>query len=144
MANKEFDELFTNDESSSEAIKSKGNIKKRKMERQIGSSLLNTPAKSALKQMNTVTRFQEVTDIHKSNVLFSPCPQLSVRQRIKAFEQASNISKLTMNIDALRITSTKTRAEARAEKEASENANMAKEAKISLLKQTMYINDKDS
>ena len=42
-----------------------------------------------------------------------------------------------MNIDALRITSTKTRAEARAEKEASENANMAKEAKISLLKQTI-------
>ena len=163
MANKEFDELFTDDQSSPEAIKPKGNIKKRKMKRQIGSSpssedeIINTPAKPALKQMNTVTGFQEVKNIYKSNALFSPYAKESVKKRVEAFEQAGNTPKLTVDIDAPRITRTKTRAKARAEKEASENANVAEKAviqklarkslakakKISLAKQTKDTNDKD-
>ncbi|KAK9309929.1 hypothetical protein QLX08_000566 [Tetragonisca angustula] len=169
MVNKEFDELFTDDQSSPEVIKPEENIKKqgikkRRMKRQIGSSpssedeILNTPAKPTLKQMNTVTGFQEVKNIYKSNALFSPYAKESVKKRVEAFEQAGNTPKLTVDIDApTRITRTKTRAKARAEREASENANMAEKAvthklarkslakakKISLAKQTKDMNDKD-
>ncbi|CAD1473176.1 unnamed protein product, partial [Heterotrigona itama] len=168
MANQEFDELFTDDQSSPEATKPKGNIKKqeikkRKMKRQIGSlpssedEILNTPPKPTLKQMNTVTGFQEVKNIYKSNALFSPYAKESVKKRVEAFEQAGNTPKLTVDVDAPRITRTKTRAKARAEKEALENANIAEKAvtqklarkslakakKISLAKQTKDINDKD-
>ncbi|KOX76379.1 Inner centromere protein A [Melipona quadrifasciata] len=167
MANKEFDELFTDDQSSPEMIKPKENkkqeIKKRRMKRQIETlpssedEILNTPVKPTLKQMNTVTGFQEVKNIYKSNALFSPYAKESVKKRVEAFEQAGNTPKLTVDDAPTRITRTKTRAKARAEREALEDTNMAEKAvaqklarkslakakKISLAKQTKDMHDKD-
>lgn len=168
MVNKEFDELFTDDQSSPEVIKPKENIKKqeikkRRMKRQIETlpssedEILNTPVKPTLKQMNTVTGFQEVKNIYKSNALFSPYAKESVKKRVEAFEQAGNTPKLTVDDAPTRITRTKTRAKARAEREALEDTNMAEKAvtqklarkslakakKISLAKQTKDVNDKD-
>lgn len=137
MANKEFDELLTEDESSPEVKKHKANIKKpeikKRQKRRVKSvsssedEILNTPAKPTLKEMNAVPGLHEIKGIYKSNALFSPYAKESVRKRVEAFEQAGmNTPKITVDIDVpTRVTRTKTRAKAAAQAEISENVNIA-------------------
>ncbi|OAD55998.1 Inner centromere protein A [Eufriesea mexicana] len=167
MANKEFDELFTEDESSPEVKKPKANIKKseiRKQQKQVIKSasssedvILNTSAKPTLKEMNTVTGFQEGKSMYKTNALFSPYAKESVKKRVEAFEQAGmNSPKITVDIDVpIRITRTKTRARAAAQQEIPENTviaektvahklarkSLAKAKKISLAKQNKNVDE---
>ncbi|XP_071867896.1 inner centromere protein [Bombus fervidus] len=146
MANKEFDELLTEDESSPEVKRSKGNIKKqeikKRQKRQNRSTtssedeVLNTPTKPSLKEKSTITGLKEIRNTYKSNALFSPYAKESVKKRVEAFEQAGmNTPKLAVDIDApTRITRTKTRANrAAAQTEASGNTNVAEKVVVQKL-----------
>ncbi|XP_003491605.1 trichohyalin [Bombus impatiens] len=146
MTNKEFDELLTEDESSPEVKKSKGNVKKQEIKkrqkrqnRSMTSSedeILNTPTKPSLKEKSTITGLKEIRNTYKSNALFSPYAKESVKKRVEAFEQAGmNTPKLAVHIDApTRVTRTKTRAiRAAAQTEASENANITEKAVVQKL-----------
>ncbi|XP_017893033.1 inner centromere protein-like [Ceratina calcarata] len=154
MANKDFDDLITEDESSPEVKKRKTSLKKRpkRVIMSMTSSedeVLSTPIKPTLKEKNTVTGFQDLKSTYKSNTLFSPYAKESVKKRIEAFEQVG-MSPKTLNIEEpVRLTRTKTRARAAAQAEAMQNANsiektvaqklarksLAKAKKISLVKQ---------
>ncbi|CAL7945387.1 unnamed protein product [Xylocopa violacea] len=167
MRNKEFDDLLTEDESSPEVKKRRGNIKKRPKKQNISMTssedeVRNTPAKPNLKEVNTVTGFQEIRNAYKSNALFSPYAKESVKKRVEAFEQAGmNSPKPVVDIDApTRMTRTKTRAKqaAAAQAEASESVNiaekmvtqklarksLAKAMKISLAKQSKIDEHKEN
>ncbi|XP_076749010.1 inner centromere protein isoform X2 [Xylocopa sonorina] len=164
MKNKEFDDLITEDESSPEVKKRRGNIKKRpkKPNTSMTSSedeVRSTPAKPNLKGVNTVTGFQEIRNAYKTNALFSPYAKESVKKRVEAFEQAGmNSPKPVVDIDAsTRMTRTKTRAKqaAVAQAEASDSVNLpektvtqklarkslAKAMKISLAKQNKIVDE---
>ncbi|XP_015436770.1 PREDICTED: inner centromere protein B-like isoform X2 [Dufourea novaeangliae] len=162
MANKEFDELITEDESSPDVKKHRPNIKKqeskKRFRRIVESSsssedeILSTPAKPALKEMKSGVTRQEIKNTYKSNALFSPYAKESVKKRVEAFEQAGMQSpKTVVDIDApARLTRTKTRAIAAAKAEVAETVNttektiahklarksVAKAKKISLAKHT--------
>lgn len=155
MVNKEFDELITEDESSPEIKKPRQTKKRQKQDVKSESSsedeVLNTPpAKPALKEVNAVTKLQEIRNGYKSNALFSPYAKESVKKRVEAFEQVGmNSPKAAVETDVpTRITRTKTRAIAAAQAETSEIAkitektvahklarkSLAKAKKISLAK----------
>lgn len=167
MANKEFDELLTEDESSPEIKKPRPNTKTKentkRQKRAVRSSImssedevLSTPAKPTLKELNTVTAFHEIKSAYKPNALFSPYAKESVKKRVKAFEQVGNSPKSVVNVDVpTRVTRTKTRAQAAAQAEMVENAkplektithklarkSLAKAKKISLAKQAKDTDD---
>ena len=154
MVNKEFDELITDDESSPEILKPRQTKKRQKKVVKSTSSsedeVLNTPAKPALKEMNAITKLQEIRNGYKSNALFSPYAKESVKKRVEAFEQVGmNSPKAAVETDVpARLTRTKTRAIAAAQAESSEIAkitektvahklarkSLAKAKKISLAK----------
>ena len=124
MVNKEFDELITEDESSPEVKKPRQTRKRQKQVVKSSSSsedeVLNTPpAKPALKEVNAITKLQEIRNGYKSNALFSPYAKESVKKRVEAFEQVGmNSPKAAVETDApTRITRTKTRAIAAAKAE---------------------------
>lgn len=149
MANKEFDELMTDDESSPE-VRTRGKIQNLKVDlnskkkKIIQSPLtsddevLNTPVKASIKETPTV---QEMKTIYKSNALFSPYAKESVKKRVEAFEQVCVSSPKPVDDAPVRLTRTKTRAMAAAA-EAGKNVahklarkSLAKAKKISLAKQ---------
>ena len=154
MVNKEFDELITDDESSLEMTKPRQTRKRQKKVVKSPSSsedeVLNTPAKPALKELNAITKLQEIRNGYKSNALFSPYAKESVKKRVEAFEQVGmNSPKAAVETDPpTRITRTKTRAIAAAQAESSQTAkitektvahklarkSLAKAKKISLAK----------
>ena len=161
IANKEFDELLTEDESSPEIKKRRQNGKiqentkrQKRVTRSTVSSedeILSTPAKPTLKELNAGSTFQEVKNMYKSNALFSPYAKESVKKRVEAFEQVGmNSPKPAIDIDVpTRMTRTKTRAQAAAQAETLEiskaaektvaqklaRKSIAKAKKISLAKQ---------
>ncbi|XP_076179712.1 inner centromere protein [Ptiloglossa arizonensis] len=140
MANKEFDELITEDESSPEIKKSRPNIKqenKRRNKRIVISvssedEILSTPAKPALKEVNSGTTLQEIRNTYKPNALFSPYAKESVKKRVEAFEQVGlNSPKPAVQIDIpTRVTRTKTRAIAAAQAETLENVKTAEKTVV--------------
>ncbi|XP_031847983.1 inner centromere protein [Nomia melanderi] len=167
MANKEFDELITEDESSPEVKKHRPNIKKQDIKkrqkrtmRSMSSSedeILSTPAKPALKDITTGMSLQEIRNTYKSNALFSPYAKESVKRRVEAFEQVGMHSpKPPVDVDApTRVTRTKTRAIAAAQADGSDvpkvaektvaqklaRKSLAKAKKISLAKHAKHTED---
>ncbi|XP_076300934.1 inner centromere protein [Lasioglossum baleicum] len=129
MANKEFDDLITEDESSPEIKKHRPLLKKqeiRKRQKRIMKSvtssedeIFNTPAKPTLKEVNSGMTLQEIRNTYKSNALFSPYAKESVKKRVEAFEHAGGLSpKPAIDINApARLTRTKTRALAAAQED---------------------------
>ncbi|KAL2715936.1 inner centromere protein A [Vespula squamosa] len=151
MANKEFDELITDDESSPEINKVRGkvqnlkvdvNSKKQKKIIQSPSTsddeVLNTPMRPIMKENAAL---KEIRSTYKSNALFSPYAKESVKKRVEAFEQVCMSSPRLNDIDApVRITRTKTRAMAAAEVDKTVAQKLARKSlarakKISLAKQ---------
>ena len=161
MVNKEFDELITEDESSPEIKRPRQTRKRQKqvVKEPLSSDdeVLNTPAKPTLKEVNAVSKLQEIRNGFKSNALFSPYAKESVKKRVEAFEQVGmNSPKAVVETDApTRITRTKTRALAAAQAETSETAkitektvahklarkSLARAKKISLAKHTKDIDE---
>ncbi|XP_047346746.1 inner centromere protein A [Vespa velutina] len=151
MANKEFDELITDDESSPEINRVRGkvqnlkvdvNTKKQKKIIQSPSTsddeVLNTPMRPVIKENSAL---KELRSTYKSNVLFSPYAKESVKKRVEAFEQVCMSSPRLIDEDApMRITRTKTRAMAAAEADKTVAQKLARKSlarakKISLAKQ---------
>ncbi|XP_033322764.1 inner centromere protein isoform X2 [Megalopta genalis] len=167
MINKEFDDLITDDESSPEIKKHRPNLKKQEMrkrhKREVSSTtssedeVLNTPAKTVSKGVNSGMTLKEIRNTYKSNALFSPYAKESVKKRVEAFEQVSMPSPMSaVDVDApTRLTRTKTRALAAAQAEVSENIktaertvaqklarkSLAKAKKISLAKQAKELDE---
>lgn len=151
MANKEFDELITDDESSPEINRVRGkvqnlkvdvNSKKQKKIIQSPSTsddeVLNTPVRPVMKENAAL---KEIKSTYKSNILFSPYAKESVKKRVEAFEQVCMSSPRLIDEDApVRITRTKTRAMAAAEADKTVAQKLARKSlarakKISLAKQ---------
>ncbi|KAM0732418.1 Inner centromere protein A [Formica fusca] len=142
-----YNELITDDESSSEKGQKKQNTKNEK-KRAISTSedeIPNTPMKARIKDTTASTAAQEARITYKSNALFSPYAKESVKKRVEAFEQAVMYSPKSVDVDIpTRITRTKTRAMAaetetnNAEKNVAQilaRKSLAKAKKISLAKQ---------
>ncbi|KAI4497187.1 hypothetical protein M0802_007671 [Mischocyttarus mexicanus] len=148
MANKEFDELITDDESSPELkkVREKGfkKVDNKKRKKMVSSPLtsddevLNTPVRPIMKE-NSVLK--DIKTAYKSNALFSPYAKDSVRKRVEAFEQVyMNSPKLNGDDAPVRMTRTKTRAmvAAEAKKNVAQKLarkSLAKAKKISMAKQ---------
>ncbi|KAG7203776.1 hypothetical protein KM043_013798 [Ampulex compressa] len=118
MANKEFDDLLTDDESSPDVKKPKkvmrkadANKGKRNLETSSSSDdeVLNTRAKKSSKEANPIG--QNVRSKYKSNALFSPYAKESVKKRVEAFEQAGMSTPKSVDDNVpTRMTRTKIRA----------------------------------
>lgn len=151
MANKEFDELITDDESSPELKKVRGKLKHAKVNnaKKQNQMMLQSPSTSDEEVLNTPVRLitkenatlKDIKSAYKSNALFSPYAKESVKKRVEAFEQVCMSSPKLNDVDAPgRVTRTKTRAMAAAEADKNvaqklARKSLAKAKKISLAKQ---------
>lgn len=148
MANKEFDDLITDDESSPETNRTRDKIRNLKVNKNSkkkvsqtpttsDDEVLNTPIKPNIKENGTI---QEMRNVYKPNALFSPYAKESVKKRVEAFEQVCMNSPRVIDDAPVRITRTKTRAMAAAEGDKTvaqklARKSLAKAKKISLAKQ---------
>ncbi|XP_015181911.1 PREDICTED: inner centromere protein A-like [Polistes dominula] len=151
MANKEFDELITDDESSPELKKIRGKVKTMKVNniKKQNQMMMKSPSTSDEEVLNTPVKFitkenatiKDIKSAYKSNALFSPYAKESVKKRVEAFEQVCMSSPKLNDVDAPgRITRTKTRAMAAAEVDKNvaqklARKSLAKAKKISLARQ---------
>lgn len=151
MANKEFDELITDDESSPELKKVRGKVKHAKVNnaKKQNQMILQSPSTSDEEVLNTPVKLipkenatlKDIKSAYRPNALFSPYAKESVKKRVEAFEQVCMSSPKLNDVDApTRITRTKTRAMAAAEADKNvaqklARKSLAKAKRISLAKQ---------
>ncbi|XP_014612066.1 PREDICTED: inner centromere protein A-like [Polistes canadensis] len=151
MANKEFDELITDDESSPELKKVRGKVKHAKVNnaKKQNQMMLQSPSTSDEEVLNTPVKLipkenatlKDIKSAYRPNALFSPYAKESVKKRVEAFEQVCMSSPKLNDVDApTRVTRTKTRAMAAAEADKNvaqklARKSLAKAKRISLAKQ---------